>query len=110
MKTLVIWVLAGALAGIAVASFVVPPALSWYTAPGGLPEGTQIQALVEIPEMIRYATGRLIRAQMIGAALGAVLGIVAGMVTRKRTPPPLPAATPAVEPPGYPPADPGQTL
>jgi hypothetical protein len=69
MKTLLIWALAGALLGIAIASLVVPPALSWYSAPGGLPEGTQIQALVQIPEVIRYATGKLIRGQMIGAAV-----------------------------------------
>jgi len=85
MKTLLIWALAGALLGIAVASLVVPPALSWYSAPGGLPEGTQIQALVQIPEVIRYATGKLIRGQMIGAALGAVVGVVCGFLAgRKR--------------------------
>jgi hypothetical protein len=85
MKTALICLLVGALAGIAVASFVVPPALSWYTAPGGLPRGTQIQALVEIPEVIRYATGRLIRGQAIGAAIGAAVGLVVGVVlTRPR--------------------------
>jgi hypothetical protein len=103
MKTLVIWVLVGALAGIVVAAFVVPPALSWYTAPGGLPQGTQIQALVEIPEVIRYATGRLIRGQMIGAAVGAVLGIVIGLMTRRRATPPPPIA---VEPVGVSPVTP----
>jgi hypothetical protein len=86
MKTAVIGVLLGALAGIAVASLVVPPALSWYTAPGGLPRGTQIQALVEIPEVIRYATGRLIHAQLIGAAIGAVLGLVIGVLASRRHP------------------------
>lgn len=60
MKTLT-FALIGALLGIVIASLVVPPALSWYTAPGGLPQGTQIQALVQIPEVIAYATGRLIR-------------------------------------------------
>jgi len=79
VKTTIILVLAGALAGIALASFVVPPALSWYTTPGGLPQGAQIQALVEIPEVIRYATGRLIRAQVIGAVAGAVIGLGVGV-------------------------------
>jgi hypothetical protein len=84
MKTLLIWALAGALLGIVIASVVVPPALSWYSAPGGLPEGTQIQALVQIPEVIRYATGKLIRGQMIGAALGALGGAIWGfLATRK---------------------------
>jgi hypothetical protein len=62
VKTILIFVLTGALLGIVVASLVVPPALAWYTAPGGLPQGAQIQALVQIPEVIRYSTGRLIRA------------------------------------------------
>jgi hypothetical protein len=71
VKTLV-FVLTGALLGIAIASLVVPPALSWYSTPGGLPQGAQIQALVQIPEVIRYSTGRLIRGQLIGAAIGAI--------------------------------------
>jgi hypothetical protein len=87
MKTLLIWTLVGALLGIAVASLVVPPALSWYSAPGGLPEGTQIQALVQIPEVIRYATGKLIRGQMIGAAIGAFAGAVCGFLVGRRSAP-----------------------
>ena len=39
MKTTVILALAGALLGAIVASFIVPPALAWYTSPGGLPQG-----------------------------------------------------------------------
>ena len=80
MKTTFILILVGALIGIVAASFIVPPALAWYTAPGGLPQGAQIQAIVQIPEVIRYATGRLIHGQMIGAGIGAVLGLVAGFV------------------------------
>lgn len=92
MKTTLIFALLGALLGIAAASYVVPPALSWYTEPGGLPHGTQIQALVQIPEVIRYATGRLIRGQMIGAAIGAVVGLVLGIVlASKRRAPVTPA-------------------
>jgi hypothetical protein len=96
MKTTLILMLAGALIGIGVASVVVPPALSWYTAPGGLPKGAQIQAIVEIPEVIRYATGRLIRGQEIGAAIGAVVGLGVGIFvniqnrSRRRTPVPNP--------------------
>jgi hypothetical protein len=76
---ILVFVLAGALLGIVVASLVVPPALSWYTTPGGLPQGAQIQALVQIPEVIRYSTGRLIQGQMIGAAIGAVAGLGLGL-------------------------------
>jgi hypothetical protein len=80
IKTTVILVLAGVIIGAAIASFVVPPALAWYTSPGGLPQGAQIQAVVQIPEVIRYATGRLIRGQLIGAAIGATVGLVLGIM------------------------------
>jgi hypothetical protein len=80
VKTTLILVLAGALIGALIASFVVPPALAWYTSPGGLPAGAQIQAVVQIPEVIRYATGRLIRGQLIGAGIGATGGLVLGIM------------------------------
>jgi hypothetical protein len=94
VKTAFIFLLAGALLGVVIASFVVPPALTWYSAPGGLPRGTQIQAIVEIPEVIRYATGRLMRGQLIGGCVGGVLGLVAGiLIARKNrvTPGKIPA-------------------
>jgi hypothetical protein len=87
MKTTLILVLTGALLGIVVASLAVPPALAWYTAPGGLPQGTQIQALVQIPQVIRYATGRLMHYQLIGACIGAAVGFAAGLVINFRTRP-----------------------
>jgi hypothetical protein len=97
MKTILIFVLLGALAGIAVASLVVPPALSWYSAPGGLPKGAQIQAIVEIPEVIRYSTSKLIRGQLIGAGIGAIVGLVAGIMigrsARRRAALPIPPPT-----------------
>jgi hypothetical protein len=95
MKTTLILILAGALVGIVAASFAVPPALAWYTAPGGLPQGTQIQALVQIPEVIKYATGRLMHWQLIGAGIGAGLGLIAGLVLsyRGRTRPVVAAPT-----------------
>ena len=80
VKTTLILALVGAIIGAVIASYVVPPALAWYTAPGGLPEGAQIQAVVQIPEVIRYATGKLIRGQLIGAAIGATIGLVLGVV------------------------------
>ena len=105
MKTTIILMLLGALAGVTVAAWVVPPALAWYTAPGGLPQGSQIQAMVQIPEVIRYATDKLIRWQMIAAGIGAAIGLVAGMLLNSRgrnrqTVAPTPAAPPAVPPAG----------
>jgi hypothetical protein len=83
VKTL-IWTLFGALAGIAAASYIVPPALSWYTEPGGLPHGAAVQSLVNIPDVIRYSTSRLIHGQMIGAVIGGGAGFVLGLVVGAR--------------------------
>ena len=80
MKTTLIFVLAGCLIGAVVASWIVPPALAWYTTPGGLPRGAEIQAVVQISEVIRYSTSRLIRGQMIGGAIGAAVGLAIGIL------------------------------
>jgi hypothetical protein len=84
MKTALLLMLTGALVGAIVASFLVPPMLSWYTAPGGLPQGAQVQAVVQIPEVVRYVTSRLLWGQSIGAAIGAALGLTASFLTRRR--------------------------
>jgi hypothetical protein len=84
MKTVLILVLAGALLGVVAASYIVPPALTWYSEPGGLPKGAQIQAIVQIPEVIRYATGKLLRGQLIGGGTGAVVGLVLGIMLVRR--------------------------
>ena len=85
MKTTLILVLAGALVGAAIASLIVPPALAWYSSPGGLPQGAQIQAVVQISEVIRYSTSRLIRGQLIGAGIGAALGLAVGIFLNVRS-------------------------
>jgi hypothetical protein len=79
MRTLIL-VLVGALVGIAVASLIVPPALAWYASPGGLPQGAQIQAVVQISEVIRYSTSRLISSQIVGALIGAGTGMCVGLL------------------------------
>ena len=84
MKTTMILTLIGALIGVVAASLIVPPALAWYTAPGGLPQGAQIQAVEQIPEVIRYATSRMLHGQMIGAGMGAALGLIAGLFVSMR--------------------------
>ncbi len=84
MKALV-FMLVGAMLGIVAASFLVPPMLSWYTSPGGLPQGAQIQAVVQIPEVVRYVTSRLLTGQAIGAGIGAVLGLMAAYMSRTKT-------------------------
>lgn len=88
MKNHVIFLLIGAILGAAVASIVVPPGLSWYATPGGLPKGAQVQVVVQMPEVIHYATSKLIIGQSIGAGLGAVvaLGFSLFLGSRRRKP------------------------
>jgi hypothetical protein len=78
-KTTFILMLSGALAGVFIAAWIVPPTLAWYSAPGGLPQGAQVQAVVQIPEVIRYSTDKLIRWQAIAAAIGASGGLALGV-------------------------------
>ncbi len=84
MKNALLLMLTGAVLGAIAASFIVPPMLSWYTAPGGLPQGASIQAVVQIPEVIRYATTRLLWGQAIGGGIGAALGLVLGFMFGRR--------------------------
>jgi hypothetical protein len=84
VKTTLILTLCGIIVGAVAACFIVPPALAWYTSPGGLPQGAQIQAVVQIPEVIRYATTHLIRGEAIGAAIGGAVGLAAGILLQVR--------------------------
>jgi hypothetical protein len=90
MKTALILMLVGAILGVVVASCVVPPMRSWYTSPGGLPQGAQIQAVVQIPEVIRYATSKLLWGQTIGGSIGGVFGLVVSLLLRRRGRPAAP--------------------
>lgn len=96
MKSLLIWILAGAVLGGIAASFIVPPMLSWYNEAGYLSQGGQPAAMVNLPQVVRYATSRLIRGQAIGAGIGAIvffaLGLAVGGRSRRQTDaPPAPA-------------------
>lgn len=96
MKSILIWILAGALLGGVAASFIVPPMLSWYNEAGYLSQGGQPAAMVNLPQVVKYATSRLIRGQAIGAGVGAVvffvLGLAVGGKPRRRVAaPPTPA-------------------
>ena len=95
MKTALLLMLTGAIVGAVAASFIVPPMLSWYTAPGGLPQGAAIPAVVQIPEVIRYATTRLLWGQAIGAGVGAMGGLTLAALFGRRSHPPAPAVPPA---------------
>ncbi|HTR02929.1 MAG TPA: hypothetical protein VMN82_07005 [Thermoanaerobaculia bacterium] len=94
MKSVLIWILVGALLGAVAASFVVPPMLSWYNESGYLSQGGQPAAMVNLPQVVRYATSRLIRGQAIGAGIGAVLFSVLGLAfggRRRKAPGTAPA-------------------
>ena len=41
---------------------------------------------MQIPEVIRYATGKLILWQTIGGAIGGILGLVGGYMMGKKSP------------------------
>ena len=84
MRTTVLLMLVGVLIGVGAASFIVPPALAWYSAPGGLPEGAGVTSVVQIPEVIRYATTKLLEWQLAGAAIGAAVGLLAGLFITMR--------------------------
>ena len=79
MKGILIWVLLGALLGIVAASFIVPPMLGWYNEAGYLSKGNQAAAMVNLPEVVKYSTSRLIRGQAIGGLIGAVIFLVLGL-------------------------------
>jgi len=79
VKSILLWILVGALLGVVAASFVVPPMLSWYNESGYLSQNGQPAAMVNLPQVVRYATSRLIRGQAIGAGIGAIVFFVLGL-------------------------------
>ena len=58
--------------------------LSWYNEAGYLAKEGQPAAMVNLPEVVRYATSKLIRSQAIGAAAGAVVFLALGLATGRR--------------------------
>ena len=91
LKRLLVYMLVGAVVGVAVASFVVPPVLGWYNEPGNIGHGNQVQTLCNVPELIRYASNRLLLGQLVGAGIGAVLFLLLALAFGRRR-----AAAPAV--------------
>jgi len=84
VRTVLVFVLVGAVLGAVAASFIVPPVLSWYNEPGAVAPGRQIETICNLPEMIRYTSSRLLRGQLIGAALGALLFLYPGIAAARR--------------------------
>jgi len=99
-KTVLVFMLVGAVIGAVAASFVVPPVLSWYNATGTIAPSGHVETLCDLPEMIRYTARSLFRGQLIGAGIGAVLFFFPGIATVRRRA----AAVPAVGQPSSNPA------
>ena len=96
MMTILFFMMLGAIVGAVAASFIVPPVLSWYNEPGAIAPGKPIETLCNIPELIRYTASRLLRGQLVGAAVGALAFLFPGvLVSRRRA---APAGTTAVQP------------
>jgi len=76
----------GAIVGAVAASFIVPPVLGWYNAPGDITPGKQVETLCNIPELIHYTSSRLLRGQLIGATVGALLGFVSALIRSRQRP------------------------
>jgi hypothetical protein len=85
VKTILILTLSGALIGVVAASFIVPPLLSWYSTPGGVPPNTQ--TMVQMQDVVRYVSSKMIEGQGIGAAIGGVMGLVIGVMGRRKSTP-----------------------
>lgn len=90
MRTVVVFMLVGAVLGAVVASFVVPPVLAWYNAPGSISPGKQVETLCNLPDLIRYTSKRLLLGQAIGAATGAIVFLFPGLAFSRRHSAPAP--------------------
>lgn len=84
LKLVGTYVLIGAFVGGVIASFVVPPVLAWYNETGKISSASQVQTLCNLPELIRYTSSRLLRGQLIGAAIGALVFLVPGLAAARR--------------------------
>ena len=83
-RSVLTFMLIGAIVGAVVASFVVPPVLSWYNEPGAIAPGKTVETLCNLPELIRYTTRRLLLGQLIGAVLGALAFLFPGLAWARR--------------------------
>ena len=84
MKTVLVYLMIGALLGAVAASFIVPPVLAWYNQPGDISSSHQVQTLCDLPELIRYTSSRILRGQLIGAGIGAFIFLFPGVSSARR--------------------------
>jgi hypothetical protein len=96
LKTVLTFVLVGALLGNVVATLAAPPMLGWYNS-----SSLATQTMCNLPEVIQKVSSQLIQAQLIGSGIGMVLFLVLGIAfvqsrakKQQATPPPPAAPTP----------------
>ncbi len=94
VRRVLVFMMVGAIVGAVAASFIVPPVLGWYNEPGAISPGKQVETLCNIPELIRYTSSRLLRGQLIGAAIGALVFLFPGILSARRPPRGVPATVP----------------
>lgn len=69
--------IAGAIAGVVIATLIAPGFIAWYNTPGGT-----AQALCNCVDIVRQTTAQLIRGQLIGAGAGAAAFVLGAIVVR----------------------------
>ena len=96
LKTVLTFMLVGALLGNVVASLVAPSYLAWNNS---APQAAQ--TICNLPQVIQNTSSDLIKAQLTGSGIGAVILLVVGIVfvrarakkeKQQATPPPAPPA------------------
>jgi hypothetical protein len=95
LKTVLTFMLAGALLGNLVATFTAPMFIEWYNS-----TPLAAQTMCNLPQVVRDVSSQLIRTQFIGSGIGAVVFLVLGIVflraraKRQQALPPQPPVTP----------------
>jgi hypothetical protein len=84
VKTVLVYMMIGALLGVVAASFIVPPVLAWYNKTGNISPNNPVQTLCDLPELIHYTSVRIIRGQLIGAGIGALVFLFPGVTSARR--------------------------
>ncbi|HEX8701189.1 MAG TPA: hypothetical protein VF815_20360 [Myxococcaceae bacterium] len=97
LKTVLTFMLVGALLGNLVATFAAPLFIEWYNS-----TPLAAQTMCNLPQVVRDVTSQLIRTQFIGTGIGAVVFMVLGIIflraraQRQKAMPPQPPAPTAV--------------
>lgn len=78
VKTVMLFLLSGAIIGAVVASLIAPGLYAWAATPG---ETTQ--EIISRVSVIREATSMLMKAQAVGAGVGGLAGLIAGVIVAR---------------------------